>query len=93
MSANEPSPLTAEEERAYRLGSNPSRARVFATLDRERAHVAMLREQLQRAANELGVPQPGYPQPVANAAEIIAAALAATEADAAAIRSGEGGGT
>lgn len=34
-----------------------------------------LREALEAAANELGVPQPGYPAPVANAAEILRAAL------------------
>lgn len=32
-------------------------------------------EAIQRALNELGVPQPGYPQPVANAVEILSAAL------------------
>lgn len=36
---------------------------------------ARLREALEKIKNELGVPQPGYPQPVANAYEIAKAAL------------------
>lgn len=35
-----------------------------------------LHDAVQRALNELGVPQPGYPQPVANAVDILRAALA-----------------
>jgi hypothetical protein len=38
-----------------------------------RLHLAV--EGLNRAANELGVPQPGYPAPVANAAEILRTVL------------------
>lgn len=37
--------------------------------------VEELRSAMRRAANELGVPQPGYPAPVANAANILRAAL------------------
>ena len=37
------------------------------------------RKALEAAGRELGVPQPGYPAPVANAAKIIAAALAEPE--------------
>jgi hypothetical protein len=44
----------------------------FASLQ---AANARMREALRRAGNELGIPQPGYPAPVANAAEIIASAL------------------
>jgi hypothetical protein len=36
---------------------------------------ARMREALDQAGKELGVPQPGYPAPVANAAKIIADAL------------------
>lgn len=35
-----------------------------------------LKDALIRASNELGIPQPGYPAPVANAANILKAALA-----------------
>ena len=45
-----------------------------------KAQVAALREAAKRAANELGVPQPGYPASVSNAANILRAALAATAA-------------
>ena len=38
------------------------------------AEIMWLRELIQAARNELGVPQPGYPQPVANAADILARA-------------------
>jgi septation ring formation regulator EzrA len=37
--------------------------------------IERLREALAEIRNELGVPQPGYPQPVANAADIAHAAL------------------
>lgn len=39
--------------------------------------VRELRDAIQRALNELGVPQPGYPAPVANVVEILGNALAA----------------
>jgi len=42
---------------------------------RLREHVAALREALDRIRLELGVPQPGYPAPVANAAFIARGAL------------------
>lgn len=42
-----------------------------------KARVEALEEALRAAKNELGVPQPGYPMPVANACAIIDAALAA----------------
>ena len=34
-----------------------------------------LRHAIEMALNELGVPQPGYPQPVANAVEILQTAI------------------
>lgn len=48
-----------------------------AILELEKAvgKVGRAREALTKAGNELGVPQPGYPAPVANAAEIISACL------------------
>ena len=46
------------------------------------AENARLRGALQSIMNELGVPQPGYPQPVANAYEIARAALRAFREDA-----------
>lgn len=42
----------------------------------ERQARARLGAALREIVNELGVPQPGYPMPVANAAEIARAALA-----------------
>lgn len=45
-----------------------------------KAHNAALVAALKRAQRELGVPQPGYPQPVANAYEILAQALSQTPA-------------
>lgn len=39
------------------------------------AEIERLREALEKIRDELGVPQPGYPQPVANAADIARAAL------------------
>ena len=41
------------------------------------AAAPQLLEALRRIMNELGVPQPGYPQPVANAYEIAEEAIAA----------------
>ena len=41
----------------------------------------LLRDSMRRALEELGVPQPGYPQPVANAVGYLTAALAAAEAE------------
>ena len=46
-----------------------------------RARVEKLREALQSVRNELGVPQPGYIAPVANASDIALAALAADDAE------------
>lgn len=40
-----------------------------------------LLEALERITRELGVPQPGYPQPVANAVEIARAAIAKARGD------------
>jgi hypothetical protein len=41
------------------------------------AEVERLRAAVTAACNELGVPQPGYPAPVANAAQILTEALEA----------------
>ena len=46
-----------------------------AKCERLRQQLAEARNAAQRALNELGVPQPGYPQPVANAVEILTSAL------------------
>lgn len=43
------------------------------------ARCERLERHIQDALNELGVPQPGYPQPVANAVYILRAALSAPE--------------
>lgn len=49
-------------------------ASALRALHADRARVG---EAIEHALNELGVPQPGYPQPVANAVDILRAALAA----------------
>jgi len=43
--------------------------------EKSKAQVKMLVEALEAIRNELGIPQPGYPQPVANAADIAKEAL------------------
>ena len=40
-----------------------------------KAEAEVYRKALERICNELGVPGPGYPQPVANAVDIARAAL------------------
>lgn len=47
----------------------------------DRASAEGLREAIRAALNELGVPGPGYPAPVANAVDILRAALRPSESD------------
>jgi hypothetical protein len=73
---------------AYQAHDEPERSAVTAALTaayphlhareyalsalRVQAENERLRAQIQRALNELGVPGPGYPAPVANAVDILA---------------------
>ncbi len=49
-------------------------SKAFYDLGRAEGAVAV-KKNIRRALNELGVPGPGYPQPVANAVEILQGAL------------------
>lgn len=54
----------------------PSAAVIAATQGTEHAfEVARLRQAIRAALDELGVPGPGYPAPVANAVEILTRAV------------------
>jgi hypothetical protein len=44
---------------------------LLVKLERAEARVKELEERIRRALNELGIPQSGYPAPVANAVSIL----------------------